>query len=284
MNLRTLWREPLLHFVLLGAAIFGLSAPDAESDDAPAVQAQPERTAIVVDDGLRERLADDYLRLHGAPPTAEQLENFVDAWVVEEALYREALLLGLDRGDEIVRRRLVQKMRFVTDGVAAVDEPTDDELTAFLDAHTDDYQLAARVGFEHVYFSSARRGDAALDDCRAFLASAGDGAPSAGTGDPFVHGGTFANHALSEVGARFGRPFVEAITSAPMGLWYGPVPSTTGYHAVVVHAAVPARHAELDEVRDRVTADWRTDRRRERSADALETLVAAYGVDDSEGL
>lgn len=279
MSVRALWREPLLHFILLGAAIFGLSATSNEAEDPAEETAASLRASIVVDDALRERLASDYLRVHGAPPSDTELDTAVQTWVVEEALYREALLLGLDRGDEIVRRRLIQKMRFITDGVAAVDEPTDAELEEYLAANSEDYAVQARFAFEHVYFATGRRGEAAEEDCRAFLATVGaDGADVEPTGDPHVHGRVFANHGLDEIGARFGRTFVEELGAAPPGRWYGPVRSSTGYHAVVVHSTVQARSARLDEVRDRVASDWRDDRRRERSAAAIETLVAAYGA------
>jgi peptidyl-prolyl cis-trans isomerase C len=141
----SLLREPLVHFVVLGTALFLLYARVAPE---PAHE-------IVVPASLVQGLVRDAERRTGRTPTPAEAEAMVERWIDDEVRYREALALGLDRGDLIVRRRLVQKMDFLLAGSTPVPAPTDAELAAWLAAHPDQYAAPDRLSFEHV-FAAAR--------------------------------------------------------------------------------------------------------------------------------
>jgi hypothetical protein len=268
-------REPLVHFLLIGAVVFALSsrAPTGDSPESTPV-VEPARTEIVIDPVRLERLIAEYVRQHTVLPGEEEIQALINAWVVDEALYREAMRLQLDVDDEIVRRRMVQKMRFITEGVAALGDPSDLELESYIERNRSTYEIDARYGFSHVFFSRARRGDAAEADCQSFLLGGTD-APAGG--DPFVYGNEFDSQRSSNIRARFGGTFVAALALAEKDAWTGPVESNLGYHAVRVVDAALARPAELADVRDRVTTAWRAEERRRRSSEAIADLVARYG-------
>ena len=146
-------REPLLHFALIGAAIFVLAHFVEQAR-------QASQTSIIVDAGLRERLANLYRTQFGVAPTSAQLQIIVDDYLDDEVLYREALQLGLAEDDEIIRRRLIQKLEFLQRDSIASANPGADELRSYYDAHPAQFSVAERVSFTHAYFSPDRGGDA----------------------------------------------------------------------------------------------------------------------------
>ena len=160
--MRAWLREPLLHFLVIGAAIFFLYRVVSGEEEGP--------REIVVTEAQIESLAEGFARTWMRPPTAEEIRGLVDDYVREEVYYREAMALGLDRDDTVIRRRLRQKMEFVSDDIAAVKEPTDAELQAYLEANTPAFVDPPTFTFEQLYFSSDRRGEAALADAQRVLA------------------------------------------------------------------------------------------------------------------
>jgi len=268
---RSLLREPLLHFVLLGVAIFAAQALLA--DEEPEAVREP----IIVTDHLRASLAEDRLRRVGQRPEGEELDALVAGYVRDEALYREALRLGLDRGDTIVRRRLVQKMEFVLQGAAEVPEPSDEELRAFLEAHADDFVAPSKVGFEHVYLSRDARGETLSADGAALMAALTDDDQAAeGAGDPFIAGQRFALSTEEEIAARMGVSFAAAVTAAPDGEWTGPFESSYGLHAVHVTSRETTRPLALDEVREIVRRAVVEEARERAAEEAVQELIAEY--------
>src|SRR6185369_12271892 len=144
-----LLREPLVHFLVLGAGLFLAAGLMSNGDGA-----EPGR--IVVTTGQIEHLAGGYERVHQRPPLADELDGLIRDWVREEAYCREALALGLDRDDPVIRQRLRQKMEFVSDDVAAAAEPTDADLQRYLDDHPDAFRLERRFTFSQVYLNPER--------------------------------------------------------------------------------------------------------------------------------
>src|SRR5688572_33276496 len=149
--MKKLFREPLVHFCVLGAVIFALNAWREKTPETPA--ARIEVTAVVI-----ERLRVGFERQFGQAPDAEELRGLVTAHIREEVLCREALALGLDRDDTIVRRRMAQKMEFLTDDLASAAEPENAEVRAFFEKNAARYVKPARVTFRHIYFSRDKRG------------------------------------------------------------------------------------------------------------------------------
>lgn len=259
-------REPLLHFLFLGALIF-VAAHQLEA------RREEKAARIVVDGRLVERIAALERAQSGVAPQGPQLERLVANYVDDEVLYREALRLGLDRDDEIIRRRLIQKLEFLQHDAAGEINVDDVALRAYYDAHPAKFTEPARVSFTHLYFSPDRGGDAAAR-ARARLArsalAAGDES-KAGDTPPVAP----AYDALTTTDARqlFGSsPFVDALDIGVIGQWIGPVRSGYGWHLLRIRERLPARAADFNQVRAEVRAEYLrdlTDAARRRQLDGL---------------
>jgi hypothetical protein len=262
-------REPLLHFVVLGVALFALHrlvAPAAPTD------------AIVVTAAMQRGFRQEHLRRHGRPPTAEESAALVDRYVDTEVMLREALALGLDRGDIIVRRRLVQKMEFLNQGTAPAPAPNDADLTAFLDRHAERYLLASRTTLAHVFVSShLHPGDApaVAAELRERIAAGEDAAT---LGDPFLRGREFRAATEGELAGVFGPAFAHEVQTLPIDEWRGPIASSFGLHLVRVRERSGGRRATVAEVRRELVRDWEEEQRTEAAQRALGQLRARYEV------
>lgn len=257
-------REPLLYFLGAGALLFWLTgATSGVSDD----------REIVVTAAERQRLQDQWTAQVGREPGADELARLIDDWIREEIYYREALALGLDDGDVIIRRRLVQKLEFLTQDMAATAEPTLAELTRHYETHADRYREPERFSFVHRYFSS-QRPDA---EAAARAAAAEDGAQ----GDPFILQRAYAARSQAEIAELFGREFASEIAGLAVGVWSGPVRSAYGWHAVRIDSRVPARLPPLEEIRERVGRDLQQTRRDAANAAFYEALRARYRIVES---
>lgn len=245
-NLRALAREPLLHFALLGAGVFALHA----SVERPA----PGPAPLVLDAAFVEGL--------GARDDADR-EARIDAWIRDEVLVREARARGLDRGDPIVRRRLVQKMELLLEATADVEPPRPEEVAARL-ADDPRYHQPGHTLFEHVFFRRARADPSA--DARAALRT-----DPPGEGDAFLLGARIGPRTDAALRSSFGDGFADALSEAPVGRWSGPLESAYGVHLVRVERREPTRVPPLASVEGRVRADLA----RERRAEAVRRMIAA---------
>lgn len=284
--LRKLLGDPLTHFLLGGLALFGVYHGVAErgsSEDALAV--------IVVNRAVLL----DFLQSRAGPAFgAAQLDalseperaRLVADYVREEALHREAIALGLERDDTVIRRRLVQKLEFVAQGFADASlELADAELQRFLDSHRVDYAVPALATFTHVFFDGERRGaDAARREAERAVERLN--AASVGFDDAARHGDRFPYHVNyvdrppDLVADHFGPETASAFFAlAPEARrWQGPFESRLGWHAVLLTRRSERRAPGLEEVRARVEEDARRERVRERSEAALGEIVARYEV------
>ncbi len=263
---RGLLRQPFLHFAVLGAVLFALHQW---------VAPRP-REQIVVSSSLVERLRQDHLRRTGAVPTAEEEAALVQHYVDDEVLIREAVALGLDRGDVIVRRRLAQKMEFLLDSEAAPAQDAD--LRRYLQSHRQRYAIPPRVSLRHVFVSSERHGaesaSVAVELRRRLLA----GEDASRLGDPFLRGGELPPRSEAELAAIFGDAFAARVMRLPVGEWSAPVPSSFGLHLVHIEEKQPPRLPELDDIRGAVQRDFEADRRAEVRSAALRRLRQRYRV------
>jgi hypothetical protein len=253
-KLRRLAREPLVHMIVLGGFLFGLWRAVSP--------AAARRVSVSAD--VKAGLAADHRRRFGVAPTEKELAALVDRWVGDEVLYREALALGLDRGDVVVRRRLVQKMQFVLDAVEPVGEPGDAELRAWLAAHPERYGGGARVSFEQVF-----AGPSGGEQLRAKLV-----AGEAAAGLPFIGPRRGERQTEREIAARFGAAFGAALVKAPIGTW-SLVRSAYGLHVVRVSARDDGP-AQLGDVRTQARQDWLAEHRSAQERAATEKLRARW--------
>jgi peptidyl-prolyl cis-trans isomerase C len=262
-------KEPLLHFVVLGAAVVALHRWVAP----PLLGRQ-----IILSQSVIHGLRQDYLRRNGALPTAGEEAALIQRYIDNEVLYREALALGLDRGDIIVRRRLVQKMEFLTEGVEPLPEPADAELQAYLDAHAEHYAVDDLVTLVHVFAGTDRHGAAATSMASQWREQLLAGADPSALGDPFLRGREFTAVSEPELAGIFGGAFAAAVMRLPVGLWSAPIASSYGVHVVRVGAHVVGHQPPLAEVREAVRRDWRDERRAAADRAALVRLRQRYDI------
>jgi hypothetical protein len=250
-------REPLLHFALLGTALFL-----AYDRLAPA---RSDAAAIVVTGDTIVSIADRFHATWQRPPSRDELIALVDAHVRDEIFYREGLALGLDRDDPIVRSRVKQKMELLGDDALAA-EPSAADLQAYLDAHRADFEIPAPLSFEQAYFDPDRRGERLASDMRVALAALGSGRAPAG--DPTLLPARMDNALPPDIVETFGAAFDKSIQTLPVGTWSGPIKSSIGYHAVRVTWKGQATLPTLADAHDVVLREWT----RTHTVDARERL------------
>lgn len=243
-------REPLVHFLAIGLALFVANALINGPDKGPAGE------TIVISEGRVNQIAESFLLLSGRPPTREELASLVDDFVSEEVGYREAVAMGLDADDTIVRRRMRQKLEFLIEDGGASEEPTEAQLQQWMDANPDQYRLPERRAIRHVLASADKRGAAARADADTFLAKLRSGADPAELGDSSMLPAAMPLTTEEGVASLFGAGFAEAAFSQSGDGWFGPIASPFGQHIVLVMSAEPGRSAPLSEARDKVRSDW----------------------------
>ena len=267
-------REPLLHFVLLGAAIFAAYSLVSRRGGS-------EPGNIVISAGQIAAIELGFTRTWHRPPTRDELEGLIRDRVREEVYYREAMALGLDQDDTIIRRRLRQKLEFLTDDVVAEAQPTDAELNAYLAAHPDTFRVQRDFTFSHVFLNPDKHGEELARDAAALLAQlnqAGDKADVSAFGDPFLLGYTFAAVPGTEIAAQFGEPFAARVGQLAPGQWQGPIESGYGVHLVFVRDRTEGRVPRLDEVRDAVAREWDNARRLAANDTLYDEMLKRYAV------
>jgi peptidyl-prolyl cis-trans isomerase C len=266
-------KEPLLHFACLGALIFAANAWRERGRAGENAGAR-----IEITEGTIAWLREGYSKQWHRAPDAEELRGLVNDHLREEVLYREALAMGLDRNDSIVRRRMAQKMEFLTQDIAAAVEPDDAALRKYFGENTARYAKAARVSFRHVFFSKERRGAKLDADAGDALAALAQGASDETMGDPFLREHEFADASADDIAAALGREFAEKVAVMPAGEWRGPVASSYGVHLVRVSGRTEPQPVAFETVRDAVERDFSDERRRTANEAFLAGLKARYRI------
>ncbi len=270
----TMLREPAVRFVLLGAAVFAL-ATLLDRSPAPA----PAPNQIVVTRGQVERLTADFTRFHRRPPSPAERQGLIRDYLREEVSYREALTLGLDRDDPVIRNRLRMKVEMLFDDVGDLAEPTDPQLEIYLRQHAESFRRPPRISFEQIFLDPHRRTASLPADARALLVALNTGAIDPDEqGDPFLLEQRFDAIASSDVVALFGDGFANALAQAPLARWQGPIQSGYGPHLVRVAARLPADVPPLSEIRAAVRSEWMNSARLETKAKLYDGLLARYSV------
>ena len=275
--LRRCLHEPLLHVVLIGATLFAVYHALN-----PGASQRPEANRIVItaDDLAQIEIA--WMAQWHRPPTADEMRNLLDGKIREEILFREAAALGLDKDDTIVKRRLAQKMEFVMDDVAALREPTDDELRRWFEQNKPRFAPPSLVTFRHLYFSPDLRGPRARDDAADALrklAGRPEEAPEVGSlADRFMFQDFYAERSPDQVAGIFGTSFAQALHGLEEGQWQGPVESGLGWHLVWVESKIPGRVPAFEEIKATVKSEWMDEQRAEAKRRMFETMRARYQI------
>jgi peptidyl-prolyl cis-trans isomerase C len=269
-RLRQWLREPIVHFIAVGFALFVASQTQPPNEAVSRIVITPQREA---------RLATRFAMQFGAQPDAATLAQLVERDIEEEILFRRGVALGLDRDDEIVRRRIVQKMEFLLHDVNAPAEPSEAELLAFFDAHVERYATPDRATFTHVFFSAEHGEQAARRRARDALNQIAQGAEVATFGDPFPDLYHFSAYETGQVQRLFGQnELAFAVFAAPVARWMGPYRSSYGWHLLCVEARQPAAQPVLAQVRDRVRTDFLLDAQARLNDAAFNRLASEYTV------
>jgi parvulin-like peptidyl-prolyl isomerase len=266
--------DPFVRFMMLGAMLFAAISYWQHVND-------PRR--IVVNAITLEQIAREYRQRFGATPSPEVLRAAVRDYVEDELLYREALAQGLGADDEIVRRRLVQKMRFLLDVAPASDQPTEADLRGYYQRHAGQYAVPERVSFEHIYFSSDSDEGGALKraaGARKRLLEGGEEFPNPATlGDPFSDNTLFSDVSEADANRIFGKSqFTQELARLPVGQWSEPLRSGLGVHLVRIISRARAGSPPFEAVREKVAEDFTRQAADARSRRAVKELAGRYEV------
>ncbi len=275
--LRRWLREPLIHFLLIGAVLFAMYH-----------YVQPDRGAAPSSKQIQLTLDDlgQLVMLFRSQwrrePTREDFNRLVENRVQNEVLYREALAMGLDKNDEIVKRRMAQKMQFLAEDVAAAREPETAELRSWFEKNKAMFAQPSRVSFRHLYFSPDRRGQRTRDEAEKALAKlAGqpqDATLAATLADPFMFQDYYRDRAPDYLGKEFGPRFAQAVAKLAPGWWQGPIESGFGWHLVFVDTVIPGRVPNFEEIEPDVKTAWLGEQKALAWEKAYKEMRAKYTV------
>jgi parvulin-like peptidyl-prolyl isomerase len=270
-------REPLVHFLLIGAVLF---AVDHYVQPTGGAAPSSKQVQLTLDDlGQLVMLFQSQWRRE---PTREEFNRLVENRVQNEVLYREALAMGLDRNDEIVKRRMAQKMQFLAEDVAAAREPETAELRSWFEKNRAMFAQPSRVSFRHLYFSPDRRGQRARDDAAKALAKLSgqpqDAKLAATLADPFMFQDYYRDRAPDYLGKELGPPFAQAVAKLAAGSWQGPIESGFGWHLVFVDTVIPGRVPAFEEIEPDVKTAWLGEQKALAWERAYKEMRAKYTV------
>ena len=272
--MKRILKEPLVHFLVLGALLFaGYGLLNRNGAPAPG--------RIVISQGQLASMMESFTRTLQRPPTHEEWEGLIRDRVREEVYCREAMALGLDKDDTVIRRRLRQKMEFISDDIAAQAQPTDAELAAYLQAHADQFRVEQQFTFRQLYLNPANHGTNLVRDAAQLLAKLnqpGGDTGFAAIGDPFMLDNNFSAVPAGEIAKQFGAEFPAKLGRIQPGHWQGPVESGFGVHLVFISERTEGRLPALASVRDAVCREWDNARRLEANEKLYQDLLKRYTV------
>lgn len=269
-------REPLFHFVVMGAILVVAGRVYQDNNHLYRIEISPGHVA---------QLTQKYALQFGSAPDADMLEALLTRDIHDEMLFREGLALNLDQDDEIVRRRVIQKMQFLMQDLSAPPEPTEQQVDDFYNAHADRYVTPPRATFSHIYFATTNAVSPSEDtearqratSVLVILPNSRARAPD--LGDPFPDLYDFAAYEPTQVYRLFGHtPFAEAVFSASIGEWSGPYVSAYGWHLIHVDAREPAMRQSLADVRDKVVKNYFEDAQAAANQATFERLAKKFTI------
>jgi peptidyl-prolyl cis-trans isomerase C len=272
-------KEPLLHFVLIGAAIYLLFGLFGQSESAEAVA---EENTIVVTKGEITWLGEMWQKKWNRPPTDAEMLGLVRDQLRETVLYREAVAMGLDKDDVIIRRRMAQKLEFLAQDLITPEVPTEEELQAFFKENIDRYQAPPLLTFTHVFLDPDKRGDETLVDAEKLkgelIASAKVPDAASDLGDRFMLQSYYPERDEADLSKLFGSEFARSIMALEPKQWHGPVLSGYGTHLVYVHDRLESPPPTYDQVAERVQQDQQNEEREKLNQEYIESLLSRYNV------
>ena len=271
--LRSISKEPLTHFLVLALAIFALYGALNRSS-------APRAGEIVITVPKIEQLAGLFAKTWQRPPTPSEMKGLIDDFVKEEIFYREALALGLDKDDTVIRRRLRLKMEFMSSAAAEAALATDADLEAYLKANPGKFEIDAMVAFQQIFLNPEKRGEKAGEDAAAVLETlrSNPSADPSTLGDATLLPPELPLTSGASISQTFGADFAAAVSNTAPGAWTGPIKSSFGLHLIHVSAHNPGRVPALTEVRDAVAREWSNEKRKVLEEQHLAELLKRYTI------
>jgi peptidyl-prolyl cis-trans isomerase C len=269
-------REPLVQFLLIGVALFLISGA---LNRGTSQRARGYDIALTMDD-LRQ-VHNTFRAQWEREPSPEEMRGLVEQRIREEILYREALQLGLDKDDVIIRRRLAQKMQFLSEDVSAAYEPKSEELKLWYEKNSQRFSLPATITFRHLYFSPDRRGRNARQaavNTLATIASQPEDSKTADLADPFMFQNYYRGRSADQLTKEFGTSFAQAVLQLKPGSWQGPIESGYGWHLIWIESITPGRIPNFEEVERDVKTAWLADQKAQQWQKAYDKMRTKYQV------
>lgn len=273
--MKKLIREPLVHFLLIGAGLFLLFG---WKGNPASMQGGVQSTTIIVAQDTIDQLVAAFNRTWMRPPTEGETKGLMENFIRDEIYYREAIAIGLDQGDALIRRKLRQKMEFILEDIAAQTEPTDEELERFMTEHRQKYLIDPQIAFRQVFINVDKRGDSAEAYASQVLEQLDGGADANALGDR-----SLINHAaelspLWKIKKDFGETFSTQLLDVEPGKWMGPLRSGFGLHLVFIDKRVVKPLPQLEDIRNSVKRDWAVALQNKLKDDAYARIRERYTV------
>jgi hypothetical protein len=266
--------EPLVHFLALGAALFVLFSLAGGRNE-------PRSQEVVITSGKIDQIITIFSRTWQRRPTAEELDGLVEDEIREQVLYREAMAMGLDKDDTIVRRRLRQKFEFLMEDVEAASVPSDRDLQDWLDKHPASFSTEPKFSFLQVFLNVSRRGEDASAEAANLLArlnNADDTVNASEFGDATLLPFEFPLSSTDVIAQVFGSSFAQQLQGLKPGRWSGPLRSSYGLNLVYVRERTDGKPRSLDEVRDQARREWIRARQEELTKTVYLNLRKKYSI------
>lgn len=273
-----LLKEPMLHFLLIGAVLFLVHGWRNTPGPVPVGQAVTPILQITVTRENIDQMNSLFVKTWQRQPTEEEQKRLMEDFVRNEIFYREAIAIGLDRNDEVLKRRLRQKMEFIYEDIGSLAEPADEELKAFMEKHQENYFADPRIAFRQVYLNPDRRGPAIEADARQILAQLRAGGNPDTVGDATLLEPEIPLSPLWDIRKQFGDEFGKRLLELQTGEWTGPIRSGFGRHLIFISERSGTRLSDLDEVREVVHRDWMVEKQRELKDAAYAKIRERYSV------
>jgi peptidyl-prolyl cis-trans isomerase C len=270
------FREPLVHFLLIGFALFAVYGVMNRGKSGNVNY----QIVLTLDD--LKQLDVSFVSQWHRQPTPEEFNGLVESFIRQEVLYREGLAMGLDKDDTIVKRRMAQKMEFLSEDVAAAHEPTTQELKDWFAKNSPKFALPDRATFRHLFFGFDRRGQKAQIDASSVLVTISglpeDSPVAKSLADPFMFQDYYGDRAPDQLAKEFGPSFATAIFKLKPGSWQGPIESGYGWHLIWIESIAPGRIPNFEEVEPDVKTAWLADQKAEQWHAAYAKMRAKYEV------
>jgi hypothetical protein len=270
MRMRKLLGEPMLHFVLIGIALFAAYQWRAPVDS--------DGRRIVITQGVLNDLVTQHVAAKGREPSPTELNHLVELYVRDEILYREGVKLGIDRDDLVVKRRVRQKIELIAEEEASTQAPTDADLSAYLAANQGRFVQPAILTFEQVFLGQSTSNPGVVRAVAVTHQALRNGRDPATLGTPTLLPSRMTHAAADLIARDFGDAFAAALETMPIGEWTGPIDSSFGAHYVRVSDRTPAVVPPLAPVREQVAREWENERRQRARTDSYARMRADYEV------